>query len=58
MFKFNFGKDKAFIGIKEDDKIVAILGSYIKSVPKADVGVSICLIVENHILLLGLYKKL
>jgi GNAT superfamily N-acetyltransferase len=38
MFKNNFGKNKAFFGIKEDNKIVAIISGYIKSAPKGDVG--------------------
>lgn len=38
LFKTHFGKDKYFFGIKEEDKIVAILSGYIKPVPNADVG--------------------
>ncbi len=38
MFDNNFGKNKAFFGIKEDNKIVAILSGYIKPAPRCDVG--------------------
>ena len=38
MFKNNFGDNKAFFGIEEDNKIVALLSGYIKPAPKGDVG--------------------
>ena len=38
LFNNNFGKRKAFFGIEEKDKIVAILSGYIKTVSKGDVG--------------------
>ena len=38
MFKNNFGGNKTFFGIKENNKIIAIISGYIKPAPKGDVG--------------------
>ncbi|MBU4456386.1 MAG: GNAT family N-acetyltransferase [Nanoarchaeota archaeon] len=38
LFNAYFSKNKFFLGIKEDKKIVAILSGYIKPTPKGDVG--------------------
>lgn len=38
LFNMHFSKNKMFLGIKENKKIVAILSGYIKPAPKGDVG--------------------
>lgn len=38
IFNNNFGNNKAFFGIKENNKIIAIISGYIKPAPKGDVG--------------------
>lgn len=38
MFKNNFGINKVFLGIKEDNRIVAIISGCIKPAPNGDVG--------------------
>lgn len=38
LFNGYFGKNKIFLGIKEDKKIIAMLSGYIKPAPRGDVG--------------------
>ena len=38
MFRNNLKRNNPFFGIKENDKIIAIISGYIKSAPKGDVG--------------------
>lgn len=38
IFKNNFSKNKIFLGIEEDENIIAILNGYIKPAPKGDIG--------------------